>query len=278
MWFQEKLFKNIRLNLTTTLVYKTKTPYQNLAIYQTPDFGKMLVLDDTIQTTQYDEFIYHEMLTHPLLLTHPSPKNILIIGAGDGGILREVLKHSVKKVYLVEIDEKVIDISKKYLPSINKGAFNDRRVNICIDNGATFIEKFKEKCEIIIIDSSDPTGPAKVLFSNSFYKNVKSTLTSDGIMIRQTGSTLLQPNEVVNTYHQLKKFFPFSFVQLMAIPTYIGGFFSAVIASKKINLEKVDERKITQRYKQSGINTRYYNPDIHYASMKLPNYIKRRLR
>jgi spermidine synthase len=127
VWFYESLYPDIKIGIKGKIVYKKKTPYQDLRIYQTPRFGRMLTLDGAIQTTQNDEFIYHEMLTHPLLLSHPDAKNVLVIGAGDGGVLREVLKHKVKQVILVEIDSDVIELSKKYLPTISKGAFNDKR-------------------------------------------------------------------------------------------------------------------------------------------------------
>ena len=223
-----------------------------------------------------NEFIYHEMLTHPLLLTCPSPQKVLVIGAGDGGVLREVLKHKVKKVTLVEIDGEVIQTSKRYLPSISKGTLaENKRVKIIIDDGAKFIQETKERYDTVIVDSPDPVGVAKVLFSKKFYKDIFSILTDKGMLIRQTGSTMLQPEEIRQNYKIMKQVFPYVSIQLAAIPTYIGGFFSFLIGSKKINPEEVSYRKIQNRYKKLNLKTNYYNPEIHFASKKLPNYIKK---
>lgn len=275
MWFYERLYPDIKIGVKGKLIYKKKTHFQDLRIYKTPRFGNMLTLDGAIQTTAKDEFIYHEMLTHPVLLSCPNPKKVLVVGAGDGGILREVLKHKVEKAYIVEIDNEVIRTSKRYLPSINDGAFaRNRRVEIVIDDGAKFIQRTGEKFDVVIVDSPDPLGVARVLFSKKFYKNINSVLTDKGMMIRQTGSTILQPEEIKQNYRIMKQVFPYVSVQLAAIPTYIGGFFSFLIASKKINPEKVSLGKIQQRYKKLNLKTKYYNPQIHFASRKLPNYLR----
>ena len=234
-WFYERLYPDIKIGIKGKLIHRKRTPYQDLKIFNTPRFGKMLTLDGTIQTTEKDEFIYHEMLTHPLLLSCAHPRKVLVIGAGDGGVLREVLKHKTKKVTLVEIDDDVIQTSKKYLPSISRGTLaKNKRVKIIIDDGAKFIREAKEKFDIVIVDSPDPIGAAKVLFSKRFYKNIFSILTDKGMLIRQTGSTILQPEEIRHNYKIMQEVFPYVSVQLAAIPTYIGGFFSFLIGSKKI--------------------------------------------
>jgi len=193
MWCTETLYPDIKISLRGKLIHKEKTSYQNLKIYKTERFGNLLLLDGAIQTTEKDEFIYHEMLTHTVMLLHPEPREVLIIGGGDGGILKEVLKYkSVKRAHLVEIDERVIEISKKYLKNICQKAFQDKRVKIIIEDGAKFIKETSEKFDIIIIDSPDPVGVAKVLFSHKFYKDNFAHLTEEGLMIRQTGSTILQ--------------------------------------------------------------------------------------
>jgi spermidine synthase len=278
MWFYETLYPDIKLGLKGKLIYKKKTPYQDLRIYKTCRFGNVLLLDGAIQTTQKDEFIYHEMLTHPVLLLHPNPQNILVIGAGDGGVLREALKHKIKKVTLVEIDKEVIKLSERYLPSICRNSFNNKRVKIVIDDGAKFIKNTKEKFDIVIIDSPDPVGVAKVLFSKKFYENIYSILTSQGIMIRQTGSTVLQRGELRQNYNILKNIFSYLAVQLACVPTYIGGFFSFIIASKKIDPCKASYKKILSKYRNLKLKTKYYNPEIHFASLVLPNYVEEELR
>lgn len=278
MWFDESLYPDVRLKVQGKLVYKKKTLYQDLKIYKTARFGNLLLLDNNIQTTEKDEFIYHEMLVHPILLSHPNPKKVLIIGAGDGGILREVLKHKVESVCLVEIDKDVVDLSKKYLPSISAGTFNDKRTRVIIGDGAKFIRQTKEKFDAVIVDSPDPVGVAKVLFSSKFYRDIFAVLEDDGIMVRQTGSTFFQPSEVGRNYKIVKSVFSFASVYLAAIPTYIGGFFSVIGASKKIDLENLDYSFISSRYSKLKLSTKYYNPEIHFASMKLPNYIRRNIR
>ena len=277
MWFYESLYPDIKIGVKGKIIHRKKTPYQDMQLYSTPRFGKMLTLDGAIQTTEADEFIYHEMLTHPAMITHPNPKNILIIGGGDGGALREVLKYKIKKVYLVEIDKDVINISKKYLDKICQKSFHDKRLNIVIDDGAKFIKNTKERFDIVIVDSPDPIGPAKILFSKSFYSRVNSILTSKGIMIRQSGSTTLQADELKSNYKMLKKIFPVVEVQLAAIPTYIGGFFSFIIASKGTNPKKLNVKDIKRRINKLRLRTKYYNPEVHTGSMGLPGYVRRLL-
>ncbi|HBG61640.1 MAG: spermidine synthase [Omnitrophica WOR_2 bacterium GWF2_38_59] len=273
MWIYESLYPDIKIGLTGQLLYKTKTPFQDVRIYDTDRFGKLLLIDGAIQTTEKDEFIYHEMITHPVLLMHSNPKNILIIGGGDGGVLREVLKHNIKKVTLVEIDEEVINLSKKFFPTLSRGAFNDQRVNIVIQDGARFIRKTKETFDIVIIDSPDPVGAAKALFSKNFYIGISSALKENGIMIRQTGSTIVQDGVLKKNYKLLKAIFPYLAVEIAAIPTYIGGFFSFTIASKSINPHKVQYKTVLKMFENLDLKTKFYNPEIHFASMQLPNYV-----
>ena len=278
MWCTETLYPDVKISLKGKLLYKEKTPYQDLKIYKTERFGNLLLLDGAIQTTEKDEFIYHEMLTHTVMLIHPQPKRILIIGGGDGGILKEVIKYKdVESIYLVEIDKRVIEISQKYLKTICQKAFEDKRVNIIIEDGAKFVKKTKEKFDIVIIDSPDPVGVAKVLFSSKFYKNIFNCLEKDGLMIRQTGSTILQKSELEDNWKILNRIFPYVWIHLIATPTYIGGFFSLIVASKKIDLFKIDIDKLEKKFNRLKIKTKYYNPYLHIASSVLPEYIRRKL-
>ncbi|HUW22424.1 MAG TPA: polyamine aminopropyltransferase [bacterium] len=275
-WFYESLFPSVRLGLKVkgTLV-SNKSPYQKINILDTYEFGKVLVLDGVVQTTERDEFIYHEMLTHLPMLSHPHPERVLIIGGGDGGILREVLKYPVKEVSLVEIDKKVIEFSKSYLSAICKNSFNDRRANIIIDDGVNFVKERKRKFDVIIVDSSDPIGPAKVLFSSKFYRDTFNTLShNNGTFAQQTGSPFLQREELPYVYRRLKKIFPFVSTFSTAVPTYIGGLFSFVFASKGIDPLKIRLWEIEKRYRKLRLKTRYYNPEIHHSSFTLPTYIK----
>jgi len=277
VWFYESLFPSVRLGLKVKkTIVSENSHFQKIKILDTYEFGRILVLDGIVQTTERDEFIYHEMLSHLPLLSHPHPERVLIIGGGDGGILREVLKHPVKEVFLVEIDKKVIELSKTYLPAICRNSFNDRRANIIIDDGANFIKEWKGKFDVVIIDSSDPIGPAKVLFSSKFYQGASNALSNDdGIFAQQTGSSFLQREEFPYVYEKLKKTFPFVTIFLTAVPTYVGGFFSFVFASKGIDPLRIRLSEIERRYKKFKLKTRYYNPKIHYASFVLPAYIKK---
>ncbi len=272
-WFFETLSPDATIGLRVkNTLYKKKSKLQNIKVLDTYSFGRTLVLDGIIQTTEKDEFIYHEMLTHPVMLTSSRPENILVIGAGDGGILREVLKYPVKKITLVEIDKTVINLSKKYLPSIHKNSFASKKLNLVIENGAEFVKNTKEVFDVAIIDSPDPVGPAKILFSKKFYKNIYEILSPEGIMARQSGSTFLQENELKENYKILKDIFPYVYIYTAGIPTYIGGLFSFIMASKTkktADLTAAGERII------KSLKTKYYNRDIHRSCFMLPEYIKK---
>jgi spermidine synthase len=274
MWCYETLHPDIKLGIKGKSLYKKKTAHQNCQISKTKDFGNVLFLDGAIQTTEADEYIYHEMLVHPLLLTHPKPENVLIVGGGDGGVLRELFKYPIKEAIMVEIDRTVIDLSKKYLPKISKGSFRDNRLGLIIDDGAKYIKETPKKFDIVIVDSPDPVGPANALFSKKFYQGVSKVLKPNGVMIRQTGSVFLQSEILKSNYRRIKKIFPQTFIQLVSIPTYIGGFFSFIIAAKKINFLKAKKSKIKKKYSKLNLKTKYYNPDIQFASLQLPNNLK----
>lgn len=274
-WFQETLHEGFRQShRVASVLASKKTKFQDCKVLNTPVFGRVLVLDGVVQTTERDEFVYHEMLTHMAMLSHPDPKRVLIIGAGDGGILREVLKYDVDEAVMVEIDGDVIDFSKEYLPMISGGAFDDKRARVLIDDGAKFVEETKEKFDVVLVDSPDPIGPAKVLFSEKFYRNVLKCLTADGVMTRQSGVPVLQGKELTDSYAVLNKVFSKAFVYLAVIPTYIGGFFSFIFGSKSCDPTKIDFNVLEKKYKAVGLKSKYYNPEIHFAAFALPNFIK----
>lgn len=275
-WIREKLYPDMQLSLKVkkTLV-QGKAQLQGIKVLDTYRFGRTLVLDDIIQTTEKDEFIYHEMMTHVPVFACRRPENVLVIGGGDGGILREVLKHKVKKAVLVEIDKGVIDFCKKSMPSLSNGAFNNKKVDIVIDDGAEYVKRHKSSYDVVIVDSTDPIGPAKVLFQKNFYKNVSNVLKKGGVMVRQSGSTMLQPEELIENYKILKGIFKYVSVYLISIPTYVGGFFSILFASNEVNTKNINIKSIQKRYKTSKIKTTYYNSEIHQGSFLLPEYVKR---
>jgi spermidine synthase len=198
VWFTEYQTKNVGLTIKAKEVKTIKSKYQEILILDTEEFGRVLVLDGAVQTTERDEFMYHEMLVHPAMLKHPNPERVLIIGGGDGGSVREALKHpSVKEVHLCEIDEEVIIVSEKYLPTISE-KLRDPKVKIYIEDGNVFLEERENYYDVIIMDSSDPIGPAEVLFKEAFYNKVKNALRENGIMVAQTESPFLQEDYFKN--------------------------------------------------------------------------------
>ncbi len=275
-WFYEHLHPNLRAGYKfKKLIYSGSSAFQKMKIIDTHSYGRALILDDVVQTTESDEFIYHEMMSHVPLFSHPAPKNVLIIGGGDGGVLREVLSHPVKKATMVEIDARVVDLCAKYLPSISGNAFKDRRANLVFADGAKFIRNSGEKYDVIIVDSSDPIGPAKILFQKKFYRDALNILSPGGIMVRQTGSTFLQKDEIRYSYDMYRKVFRHHALYLAPVPTYVGGFFSFMFGSNKVNPKKITLSAINKRYRALKLKTKYYNPQLHLASFAIPNHEKK---
>lgn len=254
-------------------LYSGRSPYQKIKVFDTFHFGKILVLDGIFQTSEKDEFIYHEMLCHLPMFSCPNPKKILIIGGGDGGALEKVLKHPVEKVWMVEVDKKIIEVSRKYLPSISKGAFKNKKVEIIIDDGLKFIKKYKNFFDVIILDLSDPWGPAKKLISVNFYKDVKRSLKKNGILSVQSGSITTQPKLVAIINKRLKRVFPSVQVHLACVPLYQGGEYSFTLASE-FNLEKINLAYLKRRFGELSLKTKYYLPEIHQSSGVLPKFLK----
>ncbi|MBI4709065.1 MAG: polyamine aminopropyltransferase [Candidatus Portnoybacteria bacterium] len=276
-WLLESasLYKTVKLGLAIKRkIFSKKTPYQKIEIVDSLGFGKVLFIDGLVQTTQADEFIYHEMISHVPLLLHPNPKKVLIIGGGDGGVLREVLKHPVKEAIMVEIDQDVIRACERFMPEISEGAFQNKNAKIIIDDGFKFVKNQKDAFDLIIVDSCDPLGPAKKLFNPEFYKNVYLALKKEGVAVFQSGSTFMQQKELRAFFEKNKSYFPFVRMYLTAIPTYEGGFYGFTLVSKKINPDKEGLAAVEKKFKNLNLKTKYYNPQIHFASFVLPNYIK----
>lgn len=254
------------------VLYEGKSRYQQIVVFTNKMVGTALALDGVIQTTTKDEFVYHEMLTHlPVNILH-NVENVLVIGAGDGGIIEELFKYDfIKKVVMVELDEEVIRLSKRYLRPICKNAFKDKRLTLVIDDGMSYVKKTNERFDLVIVDSPDPIGPGKVLFSKKFYTAVYNILSENGIMVRQTGSSFYQPAEMKSNYRILKGIFPFVAPYVAAIPTYIGGFFTFLLASKKANCD-LSYKGNTSEVVMDGL--KYYCKDIHNACFILPRHIQ----
>ncbi len=256
------------------MLHEVRTEHQHLVIFQNARMGRVMALDGVIQTTEADEFIYHEMLTHVPILAHGLAKRVLIIGGGDGGMLREVAKHrSVEHITMVEIDGTVVDMCKQYLPNHSCGTFEDPRLNLVIDDGMRFVATTEEKFDVIISDSTDPIGPGEVLFSENFYEACRRCLNDGGILVTQNGTPFMQLTEVQTTAKRMHGLFADWHFYQAAVPTYIGGAMTFAWGSTNADYRKLPLETLRQRFAGSGIVTRYYNPEIHQGAFALPQYV-----
>jgi len=258
-----------------TVLYDSETVHQRLRVFENKKLGRVLTLDGVVQTTTSDEYMYHEMLSHVPILAHGAAKRVLIIGGGDGGVAREVLRHkTVEHVTMVEIDAGVVDFSKEYLPTISDGAFEDPRLELVIADGAAFVRDTELKFDVVVVDSTDPIGPGEVLFTDTFYDHCKSMLTEDGIIVTQNGVPFMQGEELTGTMRAFKALFTDWTCYLTHVPTYAGGPMALGWGSMKSKASKVDLIILAQRFTATGIKTRYYTPEIHKAAFALPKYIQ----
>lgn len=257
------------------MYFENKTDHQHLMIFHNADFGRVMVLDGVVQTTERDEFIYHEMLSHVPILAHGQAKRVLIIGGGDGGMLREVTRHaSVEHVTQVEIDDQVIEMCKTYLPNHSAGAYDDPRVQIVIDDGVRYVNETQDTFDVIISDSTDPIGPGEVLFTHNFYEGCQRCLNPGGVLVTQNGVAFMQLDEVTTTATRMGQVFDQTTFYSAAVPTYVGGVMTFAWGSQNTDLLQVSHETLMARYHASGIQTRYYNPSIHRAAFALPQYIE----
>lgn len=256
------------------ILYREKTEHQDLIIFENAAFGRVMALDGVVQTTERDEFIYHEMLTHVPLLAHGNAKKVLIIGGGDGGMLREVSRHvGLEQITMVEIDAGVVEFCRQYLPNHSAGAYDDPRFRLVIDDGVNFVTQTSEKFDVIISDCTDPVGPGESLFTSEFYQGCKRCLNENGIFVAQNGVSFLQQDEAVTSHRKLGHYFSdVSFYQA-AIPTYYGGIMTFAWASDNPALRQLDTATLQARFASAGLNCRYYNPAIHAGSFALPQYL-----
>lgn len=273
--FIETLYKTYGQSFVIDeILFESKTEHQHLIIFNNEQFGRVMALDGVIQTTEKDEFIYHEMLAHVPLFAHGNAKRVLIIGGGDGGILREVLRHpEVEHVTMVEIDQAVVDMCKKHFPAHSDGAFDDPRVDLVINDGVEFIVNNTDKFDVIISDSTDPEGPGEVLFSSRFYEGCKNSLTDGGILATQNGVSFMQIDEAVTTYNRFEGLFADRWFYSAPVPTYIGGIMTLAWGTDDESLRQQSAQEIRERFTKSNIKTRYYTPELHVASFALPQYV-----
>lgn len=257
------------------ILYQDKTEHQDLIIFENDVMGRVMALDGVIQTTERDEFIYHEMMAHVPIIAHGRAKRILIIGGGDGGMLREVCQHqSVEHITMVEIDANVVEFCREYLPNHSAGAYDDPRFNLVIEDGVNFVSQTDMKFDVIISDCTDPIGPGESLFTSDFYQGCARCLNENGIFVAQNGVCFLQQDEAVSSHKKLSNYFEDTSFYQAAIPTYYGGIMTFAWATQNPLLRHCDLTILSERFNKSGIKCRYYNPEIHAGSFALPQYLQ----
>jgi spermidine synthase len=269
LWATEQQTPHIRLGLQAMgTLHNEHTPFQHLAVVETHAYGRTLFLDGIIQTNETDEFVYHEMITHPALNTHGNPKQVLVIGGGDGGTIREIIKYpTVEKATLVEIDARVVENAREYLPTISC-ALDDPKVEVRIEDGIKHVQERKNTYDVICVDSTDPIGPAVGLFAKEFYQNIHDALTEDGIFVAQTESPWFNKKLMRQVHDDISSIFPITRVLLAFIPTYPGGMWTFTMGSKKNDPLEVIASKFP------GYETKYYTPEIHKAAFVLPPFVQ----
>ncbi len=274
LWYTEEHTKNVRFSIKVDKqLVSVKSDFQRIDIFESQEFGRFLTLDGFMMLTEKDEFIYHEMITHVPMAVNPKAKKILVIGAGDGGTVRELVKYEhIKRIDMVEIDKMVVDVCREYLPkTANK--LDDERVHIYYEDGLKFVRSKTNEYDIVIVDSTDPFGPGEDLFTREFYGNCFNALKDDGILVNQHESPYYEADAkaTARANKQLRAVFPFATVYQLHIPTYPSGHWLFGFASKKYN--PVEDLKADE-WNKFGIETRYYNTELHKGSFALPNYVK----
>ncbi|WP_102348194.1 spermidine synthase [Bacillus sp. Marseille-P3661] len=269
LWFTEKQTESfgITVKIKQTL-HTEQTEFQKLDMVETEEFGNMLLLDGMVMTTEKDEFVYHEMVAHVPLFTHPNPENVLVVGGGDGGVIREILKHpSVKKATLVDIDGKVIEYSKKFLPSI-AGELDNPRVDVQVGDGFMHIAESDNKYDVIMVDSTEPVGPAVNLFTKGFYAGIAKALKEDGLFVAQTDNPWFKADLIRDVQRDVREIFPITRLYIANIPTYPSGMWTFALGSKRYDPLEVAEDRFHE------IDTKYYTKELHKAAFVLPRFVQ----
>ncbi len=273
-WVEETFHPHWRVRLEADeVLHEDKTEHQHLVIFKNKTWGTVLMLDGVCQLTTSDEFIYHEMMAHVPLMVLDKPKQVLVIGGGDGGVLREVLKHpSIERAMLCEIDRTVIDTALKYYPEIPGKTFDDERTVVVIADGRKFVAETDERFDAIIVDSSEPIGPSAVLHTREFFADCKHALKEDGILITQNGLPFLFPDHLRDTTRAFASLFDHVAPYMCTQPCYFGGPFALNWASDEDEHLELSEKKLAKRQLKRGIETRYWTPAVHNAAFALPRY------
>lgn len=278
LWYSEKHTKNVKFSIKVNKqLFSAKSEFQRIDVFESKEFGRFLTLDGYMMLTEKDEFIYHEMITHVPMAVHPNAETVLVIGAGDGGVIRELTRYlEIKQIDLVEIDEMVVDVCKEYLPK-TACRFEDERVHVYFEDGLKFVRGCEGRYDLIIVDSTDPFGPGEGLFTKEFYGNCYKALKEDGIMVNQHESPFYEgdANAMKRAHKRIVESFPISRVYQAHIPTYPSGHWLFGFASKKYH-PVTDIRD--EAWKERKLKTGYYNTNLHKGSFCLPNYVEEMLR
>ena len=277
-WIAETLFDDLGFRMTfqvDKVLYELQTEHQHLVLFEQPFFGKMLMLDGATQISERDEFIYQEMMAHVPLFAHGNARDVLIIGGGDCGIAEEVLKHNtVKRLTQVEIDAKVIEFAKEHFPEFTTPVFADERFECVIDDGMKYVVKTDRRFDVIIIDSTDPQGPGKVLFSQKFYAGCRRCMKPGGVMVTQNGVPIYQPSELTSSIAKFRRLFADGTCYIAAIPTYVGGHLAMGWATDNKRLRQTAVATLAERHRKAGsFRTQYWTPEVHAAAFALPRFI-----
>lgn len=275
-WFGERERVGLEQRIQVRgVLYEGRSDYQSIRVLDTVPFGRALILDSALQTTETDEFIYHEMMVHPALISLAQPARVLIVGGGDGGCLRRALEHPLREVVQVELDRAVVEICRRWLPQVSSAAFDDPRVRLLFADGYEFVAKAQEPFDAIIVDLTDPlpSGPSLRLFTTEFYQAARGILKDEGLLVTQSSSPLLLTGDLLMIYANLKAVFPLVRVCLAPVPSYPGVLWSFTLASAGNDPLALDEAAIRQRLEARGISSRYYSPQMHLASFALPPFL-----
>lgn len=277
LWVEEVVgdFYGMRFKVEKTL-YSKKSEFQTVDVVETKGHGKMLLNDGLVMITERDEHVYHDMITHVPMFTHPNPKNILVIGGGDGGTAREVLRHAnIKKCTMVEIDQFVIDACIEHIPQTSAVLKGHEKLELIVGDGLEFVKNTKEKFDVIIVDSTDPIGPAAPLFGPEFYTDVFNCLTEDGVVVSQGESPFLNADVQKSMLGVLNEIFPKTFIYNFSNLSYPGGYWSFTFASK--GLDPIKDFK-PENVEKSGLEFNYYNRGLHQSAFMIPSFHRKNLK
>jgi spermidine synthase len=277
-WIPETLFDDLGFRMTfevERVIHEMQTEHQHLVLFEHPFFGKMLMLDGATQVTAKDEFVYHEMMTHVPILAHGHAEEVLIVGGGDCGIAEEVLKHkSVKRLTQVEIDASVVEFAREHFPEFTKPVLGNARFDLVIDDGMKYVARTDRRFDVIIVDSTDPIGPGKVLFSQKFYTACRRCMRKGAVLVAQRGVPIFQSGELTAGTLKFRKLFADGYCYVAAIPTYVGGHMAIGWATDNVKLRHASVRTIAARYEKAGrFPTKYWTPEVHVAAFALPRFI-----